>query len=268
MRYSLTLIMLFMLTACSSMLASKSDADKKNKETAEELYAKASSQMNDVTYADAIKSFETLQSRFPYGRFAQQAQMEIAYAYYKQDEPESALTAVNDFIKQYPKSPSVDYVYYLKGLINFNENQGLFGENYQPNVADLNPKAPRESFDAFKDLVTRFPNSKYAPDAKLRMQYLVNALARHEVKIASYYFRRGAYVAAAARANGVLTEFPQAPATRDALKIMVDSYDAMGMKDLRDDTQRVLDKNVTKDGIKPSAELFPDKTKSWWLFWK
>ncbi|WP_239287498.1 outer membrane protein assembly factor BamD [Candidatus Nitrotoga sp. 1052] len=265
MRHSLTLILLFMLTACSifSPKNEKSAAD-----SAEGIYAQATEQMNNANYPGAIKLFETLQSRYPYGRYAQQAQMEIAYAYYKQNEPESALSAVERFIKQYPNSPNVDYAYYLKGLVNFDEDLGIFGEGFQPDVSERNPKAPREAFDAFKDLVTRFPNSKYAADSKLRMQYLINALARHETQVASYYLRRGAYVAAINRANGVLIEFPQAPATRDALQIMVQAYDAMGQKDLRDDSQRVLDKNIAKDGIKPAVKKSPENKKSWWQFWK
>jgi outer membrane protein assembly factor BamD len=265
MRYSLTLILLLMLTACS-IFSSKDE--KSAAESAEGIYAQATEQMNNTNYPGAIKLFETLQSRYPYGRYAQQAQMEIAYAYYKQNEPESALSAVERFIKQYPNSPNVDYAYYLKGLVNFDEDLGIFGEGFQPDVSERNPKAPREAFDAFKDLVTRFPNSKYAADSKLRMQYLINALARHETQVASYYLRRGAYVAAANRANGVLIDFPQAPATRDALQIMVQAYDAMGQKDLRDDSQRVLDKNISKDGVKPSVKQSPENKKSWWQFWK
>ncbi len=265
MRHSLTLILLLMLTACSifSPKDEKSAAD-----SAEGIYAQATEQMNNANYPGAIKLFETLQSRYPYGRYAQQAQMEIAYAYYKQNEPESALSAVERFIKQYPNSPNVDYAYYLKGLVNFDEDLGIFGEGFQPDVSERNPKAPREAFDAFKDLVTRFPNSKYAADSKLRMQYLINALARHETQVASYYLRRGAYVAAVNRANGVLIEFPQAPATRDALQIMVQAYDAMGQKDLRDDSQRVLDKNIAKDGVKPAVKKSPENKNSWWKFWK
>ena len=254
-----------MLTACS--IFSPKD-EKSAVDSAEGIYAQATEQMNNANYPGAIKLFETLQSRYPYGRYAQQAQMEIAYAYYKQNEPESALSAVERFIKQYPNSPNVDYAYYLKGLVNFDEDLGIFGEGFQPDVSERNPKAPREAFDAFKDLVTRFPNSKYAADSKLRMQYLINALARHETQVASYYLRRGAYVAAVNRANGVLIEFPQAPATRDALQIMVQAYDAMGQKDLRDDSQRVLDKNIAKDGVKPAVKKSPENKNSWWQFWK
>jgi len=257
-----------MLTACS-IFTSKGDKSASEKaDSAERIYAQATEQMNDANYAGAIKLFETLQSRYPYGRYAQQAQMEIAYAYYKQSEPESALSAVERFIKQYPKSSHVDYAYYLKGLVNFDEDLGLFGEGFQPDLSERNPKAPREAFDAFEDLVTRFPNSKYAADSRLRMLYLTNALARHETQIASYYLRRGAYVAAVNRANGVLIEFPQAPATRDALRIMVQAYDGMGLTSLRDDTQRVIDKNLVKDGARSGVKQPPKNIKSWWQFWK
>lgn len=237
-------------------------------DSAEKTYAQATEQMNNANYTGAIKLFETLQSRYPYGRYAQQAQMETAYAYYKQNEPESALSAVDRFIKQYPKNPHVDYAYYLKGLVNFDEDLGLFGEGFQPDLSERNPKAPREALDAFEDLVTRFPKSKYVADSKLRMQYLTNTLARHETQVASYYLRRGAYVAAVRRANGVLIEFPRAPATRDALQIMVQAYDALGLKNLRDDSQRVLDTNIAKDGVKPAVKESPENIKSWWQFWK
>lgn len=252
-----------MLTACSTI-----DEDPSKGKSAEELFSEAKAQMNNVSYEKAIKAFETLQSRYPYGPHAQQAQLEIAYAYYKHEEPESALVAADRFIKLYPNNPHVDYAYYLKGLINFNEELGVFGETFQPSMSERDPQSPRESFEAFKDLITRFPNSKYTPDAKLRMQYLINALARHEIRVSSYYLRRGAYVAAVNRANNVLIEFPQTPATRDALQIMVQSYDAMELHDLRDDTQRVLDLNIAKDGIKPTTKESPENQKSWWQFWE
>jgi outer membrane protein assembly factor BamD len=228
-------------------------------------------EMNNSNYEKAVKAFETLQSRFPYGRYAQQAELEIAYSNFKQKEPEAALAATDRFIKQYPNNPHVDYAYYLKGLINFNEDLGLLARviTVKDDLSEKDPKAARDSFDAFKELVTRFPDSQYAPDSALRMQYLINLLARHEIHVASYYLRRGAYVAAANRAKGVLTDYPQTPSTRDALQIMVQAYDAMDMKDLRDDAQRVLDKNVAKDGATaPAARLSPQNEKSWWKFWK
>ena len=263
MRHSLTLILLFALTACSSL----SDKDALNGKTAEEIYALARVQMDNVSYEKAIKLFETLQSRYPYGRYAQQAQLETAYAYYKQDEAESALSAVDRFIKQYPNNSHVDYAYYLKGMINFNDDLGLFGNLTQPDMSERDPNGAREAFDAFRDLVTRFPNSKYAADSRLRMQYLTNSLARHEIQVADYYLRRGAYTAAVSRANSVITAFPQTTASRDALQIMVQAYDAMGITDLRDDAQRVLDLNISKDGIRPTTRESPINKRKWWQFW-
>jgi len=233
------------------------------------LYADAKDELDNKNYEKAVKGFETLQSRYPYGRYAQQAQLETAYAYFKQNEPESALAAADRFIKQYPNNPHVDYAYYLKGLINFNEDLGLIGHIVKQDLSDRDPNAARDAFDAFKDLVTRFPDSKYADDARLRMQYLINALARHEIQVASFYLRRGAYVAAANRAKEVLADYAQTPSTRDALQIMVQAYDALGMKDLRDDAQRVLSLNVAKDSAAaPAVRPSPKNEASWWQFWK
>ena len=267
MRYSLAVILVFTLTACSST----KDTDALKDKSAEQIYAEAKVQLDNLSYEKAIKLFETLQSRYPYGRYAQQAQLEIAYAYYKQADAESALSAlsaVERFIKQYPNNGHVDYAYYLKGLINFNEELGLLGNITDPDLSERDPKSAREAFDSFKDLVTRFPNSKYAPDSKVRMQYLINSLARHETRIAGYYLRRGAYTAAVNRANGVLAEFPQTPSARDALQVMVQGYDAMGMPELRDDAQRVLELNIAKDGIRPLTKDSPENKKPWWQFWK
>jgi len=240
MRHSLALFLLLTLIACSS--ASPPEAPAKNTPV-EEMYDKAKKQLSEGYYEDSIKLFETLQSQYPYGRYAQQAQLEIAYAYYKQNEPDSAVSAAERFIKQYPNNAHVDYAYYLKGLANFNPDIGLFGMAAGQEPTERDPKAALDSFSAFKDLVTRFPDSKYAPDARLRMQYLLNALAKYEIHVASYYQRRGAHVAAVNRAKEVLIQYPNAPSTRDALLILVNSYNAMGIKQLRDDAQRVLDMN-------------------------
>lgn len=223
--------------------------------------------MADDNLDRAIKSLETLQSRYPYGRYAQQAQMEIAYAYYKHEEPEAALTAVDRFVKQYPNSPNMDYVLYLKGLINFIDTSGFLQRLSRQDPAERDPQSARDSFDAFRELVTRFPDSRYTPDARIRMQFLTNLLARGEIRVAAYYLRRGAYVAAVNRANNVLKEFPETPQTRDALQIMVRAYDAMGMQQLRDDTQRVLDLNLARDGIQPGTNEYASGDKPWWRFW-
>ncbi|HLY97101.1 MAG TPA: outer membrane protein assembly factor BamD [Sideroxyarcus sp.] len=263
MRHSLAVFLLLSLVACSSD-PSKDDQGL----SADELYAKAQASMKDSNYEKTVKQLETLQSRYPYGRYAQQAQMEIAYAYYKHSEPAPALAALDRFVKQYPNSTHLDYVLYLKGLINFNENiNSLLGTFFKQDPAERDPAALRDSFDAFKELVTRFPNSKYTPDARLRMQFLLNTLASSDIHVADYYLRRGAYVAAANRAKSVLIDYPDTPQTRDALQILVQAYDAMGMKELRDDTQRVLDLNVAKDGGRPTVKESRLNPSPWWKFW-
>jgi outer membrane protein assembly factor BamD len=268
MRHSLALILLFTLTACG-IFSSPDEKKEPKSEPVEKLYADAKEELDNSNYEKAVKSFETLQSRYPYGRYAQQAQLETAYAYFKQKEPESAIAAADRFIKQYPNNPHVDYAYYLKGLVNFNEDLGLLGSISKQDLAERDPNAAHQAFEAFKELLTRFPDSKYAPNARVRMQYLINVLARHEIRVASYYLRRGAYVAAANRAKGVLTDYAQTPATRDALQIMVQAYDALGMIDLRNDAQRVLDLNVARDGAKaPKVKQSPNNEISWWEFWK
>ena len=195
------------------------------------------------TWDKAIKYLEKLEARYPYGRYAQQAQLDVAYAYWKNGERASAIAAADRFIKLYPNHANVDYAYYLKGLVNFNENLGLFSIIDNPDLTERDSKGTRESFEAFKELVTRFPESKYTEDARARMRYLVNSLAQYEVHVARYYMKRGAYVAAANRAQYAVQNYPQAPAIEEAVFIMVKAYDALGMTDLRDAADRVMRKN-------------------------
>jgi len=232
--------------------------------SANKLYAEARDAMNDGSYDRSIKLFEKLESRYPYGRFAQQAQIDMAYAYWKSGEPASAVAACERFIKLHPNHPNVDYVYYLRGLINFNEDLGILGQISRQDMTERDPKGARESFDAFRELVTRYPDSKYAPDAVLRMKYLVNALASLEVHVARYYMKRNAYVAAVNRAQYAVRNYPDAPATEEALFIMVKAYDDMGMNDLRDDSERVMRKNY------PNSVYYTrglERTEAWWKLW-
>ncbi|ACV37173.1 outer membrane protein assembly factor BamD [Accumulibacter sp.] len=232
--------------------------------SANKLYAEAKDALNDGSYAKAIKYFEKLESRYPYGRYAQQAQIEIAYAYWKDQEPASAVAACDRFIKLHPNHPNVDYVYYLRGLINFNEDLGIMGTISNQDMTERDPKGARESFDAFRELVTRFPDSKYTPDALLRMKYLVNALASLELHVARYYMKRGAYLAAANRAQYAVKNYPDAPATEEALFIMVKAYDSLGLNDLRDDAERVMRTNY------PNSDYYRrglDRREPWWKLW-
>ena len=232
--------------------------------SANKLYSEAKDSLNEGGYEKAIKYFEKLESRYPYGRFAQQAQIDIAYAYWKSSEPASAIAACERFIKLHPNHPNVDYVYYLRGLVNFNEDLGLLGQVSQQDMTERDPKGARESFDAFRELVTRFPDSKYTPDAILRMKYLVNALASLEVHVARYYMKRNAYVAAINRSQFALKNYPEAPATEEALFIMVKAYDLMGMNDLRDDIERLMRKNY------PNSVYYTrglERKEAWWRLW-
>lgn len=232
--------------------------------SATKLYAEAKSELSSGNYEKAIKLYEKLEARYPYGRFAQQAQIEIAYAYYKDNEVVSAIAAVDRFIKLHPSHPSLDYMYYLRGLANFNGDLGLLGFVSNQDMTERDPKAARESFISFKELVTRFPKSKYTPDAIARMKYLVNALASHEVHVARYYLKRGAYVAAVNRAQSALKTYPQAPANEEGLLIMVKAYDALGMQDLRNDAERVMIKNFPNSKyLKGDAR----RDAPWWQLW-
>ncbi|NBR30499.1 MAG: outer membrane protein assembly factor BamD, partial [Betaproteobacteria bacterium] len=232
MRSSLALILALCVSACSLL---PEQIDETKNWSAQKLYSAAKEKLDGSQFEAAIKLYEKLEARYPYGRFAQQAQLEVAYAYYKDREIASAVSAAERFIKLHPNHPNVDYAYYLRGLANFNDDLGLLGSYTGQDMSERDPKAAREAFNAFKDLVTRFPDSKYAPDSVQRLNYLVNVLAQNEVHVARYYMKRGAYVAAANRAQFALKTYPQATANEEGLLILVQAYDKLGMNDLRND---------------------------------
>lgn len=257
--------------SCSVLIAACGILPEQKDETAgwsaNKLYSEAKESMSDGGWDKAIKLFEKLEARYPYGRFAQQAQMEIAYAYWKSGEPASALAACDRFIKLHPNHPNVDYMYYLKGLISFNEDQGLLGYLSDQDQSERDPKAAKEAFAAFKELVTRFPASKYTPDAALRMNYLVNALVSGEVHVARYYMVRGAYLAAANRAQEAIRSYPTVPASEEGLIILAQAYEKLALPELRADAERVLKANFPQSrylGGPGSAEL---PKKPWWKPW-
>jgi len=229
--------------------------------SAEKLYSEAHGAMVSGNYTRAVKLFETLEGRFPYGKYAQQAILEGAYTNYRQGETAAALAACDRFIRTYPNHANVDYAYYLKGLINFREDQGLFGYIVEQDLSERDPKMTKEAFGAFREIVTRFPESKYKDDSLERMRYLTNALAGYEVHVARYYYNRGAYLAAANRAQLALVNYPRTPANQDALIVLVNSYDKLQMPQLRDDAQRIL--TDTFPNGKSSAVI----AKPWWRFW-
>lgn len=259
MKHSLALILVLLLSGCSWF-------EKKEEPnlSASKLFSDAMGDMDDKNYEQAIKKFETLEARYPYGRYAEQAQLEVAYAYYKQEDVASTTAACDRFIKLHPTHPNVDYAYYMKGLANFNENMGLIASLGGQDMTERDPKQARQSYDAFKELVTRFPNSKYTDDAAARMRYVLNGLANYEVQVARYYMKRKAYVAAVNRGQYILRNYQTTPATEEALLIMVKAYDAMGMTDLRDDAERVMKQNFPNSKYLSGSE-YGDRP--WWKFW-
>ena len=231
--------------------------------SAARLYKTAHDALVEGNYTRSIKLFDTLEARFPYGRYAQQAILESAYANYRAGETAAAVSACDRFIRTYPNHANVDYAYYLKGLVYFREDQGLFGYVYELDLAEREPKSMRESFVAFRELAAKFPGSRYAEDAKDRMTYLTNALATYEVYVARYYYNRGAYLASVNRAQSVLVNYPRTPANEDALKIMVAGYEKLELPQLAADTKRILDATFPK-----TSDIAEDFKKApWWKFW-
>ena len=234
---------------------------------AQRLYGESKDAMGNKDWPRAIRYLEKLEARYPYGRFAQQAQLEIAYCHWKDGERGSAIAAIDRFIKMYPNHPSADYAWYLKGLINFNDNYGMFSTMATPDMSDRDPRSTRESFTAFREVVTRYPDSRYTADAMARMRYLVNALASYEVHVARYYMKRGAYLAAANRAQYAIAHYTQAPALEEAVFMLVLAYDRLGMNDLRDSADRVMRNNFPDSRyLKPGGERLA-KDVPWWRLW-
>jgi outer membrane protein assembly factor BamD len=264
LRLALALLVASCVLSACGIFGGK-EIDKTEGWSASKLYAEAQGEMEDKNWSAALKLLESLQSRYPFGRFAQQALMETAYVRYKDNEPALARATADRFIKQYPNHPNVDYLYYLRGLASFNDNLGLLSSLSRQDLTERDPKALRESFDAFKEVIVRFPAGPYAADSELRMRYLVNAMAQHQIHVATYYMRRGAFLAAANRAQNVMRDYQQAPAVEEALYIMVMAYDALHMNDLRDDAKSVLSKNF------PNTELYArglrKRDVAWWQLW-
>lgn len=229
------------------------------------LYAEAKDEMGASQWDKAVPLLEKLEARAAGTPLAQQAQLDKAYAQFKAGEQAQALATLERFIKLHPASPALDYAIYLRGIVNFNDDLGLLSSITRQDLAERDQKAAKESFESFKELTTRFPESKYAPDAQQRMNYIVGSLAQYEVHVAKYYYKRGAYLAAANRAQQCITDYRDVPATEEALFILYKSYDALGMEQLRDDAKRILEKNFPQsdflvNGGKPITD-------PWWKLW-
>lgn len=248
------------LSGCSS-----TPVDKTAAMSPANIYAEAKDEMSNGQWERAVPLLEKLEARAAGTPLAQQAQLDKAYAQFKGSETEQALATIERFKKLHPVSPAMDYALYLQGLVTFNDDMGLFSSVTQQDLSERDQKASKESFEAFNELVTRFPDSKYTPDARQRMNYIVSSLAKYEVHVARYYLKRGAYLAAINRAQSTISEFRDVSAVEEALFILYKAYDALGMTQLRDDARRVLEKSY------PQSEYLIAGAKSskdpWWKAW-
>ena len=249
---NLFLIMLTMvLFSCAG-----ADKDETAGMSAQEIYDEAQDALKSAEFETAVKNLESLEARYPFDPYAKQAQLEIAYAYYKYDELDSATSAVDRFARLHPRDPNMDYVYYLKGLINFNRGQGLLDAWFPRQPSRHDPAVLEQAFSDFATLVKRYPDSKYAGDAHQRMVYLRNQMAEKEIHIAEFYIERKSWLSSAKRAKAVIERYPNTIWTKRALEIMAQSYEELELEELAADTRRIIDYNDFSDS---ATTVNPDK---------
>jgi len=229
--------------------------------SAERLYEEAKESLNAGNWNDARTHLNAIEARYPFGVYAQQALIDLAYVNWRDEEPEQALATIARFEQLYPNHRAADYMLYLKGLVTFTPASAFLASVTQQEPAERDPKGLRRSYDAFNELLERYPESRYASDARARLTWLVNTIAMNEVYVARYYFERNAWLAAVNRAQTVITDFESAPAAEQALYIMVQAYDKLGLPELRDDARRVLLANY------PDTTLLTQgfaRERGWW----
>lgn len=257
-------LLALLLQACA-IFGDPTDLDDTKGWQAERIYRAGEERMIDKDYDKAIGYFQKLESRFPHGKYATQAQLEIAYAYYKKNDPVSTVAAADRFIKLHPNHPNIDYAYYLKGLATFNE-RGFIEKYTAQEISDRDPKTLKLSFAAFKELTDRYPKSRYFKDATQRMVYLVNSLSQHEMHVARYYMKRQAYLAALNRAKYVLEYYPNSNSVEEALVVSISAYDYMDLEDLKNDSLRVLKTNYPQNPMVLGKATEDERV--WWKFWE
>jgi outer membrane protein assembly factor BamD len=235
-KLTLTLMLVIGLSACGN----PDDVDPTSDWSAEKFYLEASSELHDGNYLTAIEYYETLESRFPFGKYATQAQIDVAYAYFKFDEPDSAITAIDRFIKLHPRDPNVDYAYYLKGLVNYERGGTILDLVSERDTSEFDKNLLLRAYNDFKLLIQRFPSSKYATDARKRMIFLRNELARADFAIAEYYASRDAWLAVVGRTRFVLDNYQGTSVIKSALELQLKAYQQLGMDLMARDTQRII----------------------------
>lgn len=227
------------------------------------LYDRAHELMENRDYDAAVKVYEALEARFPFSPQARQGKLDLMYVYYKGREPEAAVDAAEQFIRENPTHPRVDYALYIKGLVYFERTANFLERWFDADLSERPPRDARKSFQAFQELIERFPESLYGPDSRQRLVYLRNRLADYEVHVADYYLRRGAWVAALNRAKFCVENYDGAPATREAVAIQISAYDKLGLTDLATQMRSVYEFNYA--GQRP--DMGAGKKKRWWKFW-
>ncbi|MBT4161888.1 MAG: outer membrane protein assembly factor BamD [Gammaproteobacteria bacterium] len=257
---------LFLVTLCG---CSKDEIEEDLDATELSYYESAQGSLRAGNYQGAIQKLQFLESRFPFGRYAEQAQLELIYAYYKSAQPEAARAAADRFIRLHPSHPNIDYAYYLKGMISFEQDKNFLSNFIPMDPSKRDPGAARESFNDFSQLIRRYPNSEYAPDAQQRMKYLRNLLAASEINVARYYIRRGAYVAAANRGRWVFENFQGSASVPDALAVMIEAYQLLEMHELAEQALLVLSSNypshesLNDDGSFRKTKSVKNKERGW-----
>ena len=251
-KHLLLIAILALTAACSSK---QPEVDENLSEV--ELYRQAQADLDNRSYTQAIAKLKALESRYPFGRYAEQAQLELIYAYYKNAEPEAAKSSAERFIRLHPQHANVDYAYYLKGLASFDQDRGLLARFLPLDMTKRDPGAARDSYNEFAQLTSRYPNSRYAPDAKQRMIYLRNLLAAYEVHVGHYYLTRQAYVAAANRGRYVVENFQETPAVGDGLAIMTEAYQRLSLNDLAASSLETLKLNYPDHPSLENGEFVP-----------
>lgn len=228
----------------------------------EQLYQRGVDALDSGNSELASRTFQRLIARFPFGPYTEQSHLNLAYVQYKDHKPEDAYSTVNRFIKTYPTHRHIDYAYYLRGLINFNRSAGFLERYVGQDMTQRDQANVRQSFDDFGSLVSRYPRSRYAEDARQRMIYLRNTMAQSELNIALYYLQRHAYVASSNRAKSIIETYPRSPQAGDALAVMMQSYAGLGQEDLSKDARRVLELNYPDHPA--LAGRWPDYPSNWW----
>jgi outer membrane protein assembly factor BamD len=248
----LTLGIAFATTGCRSHRAD--DA----KSGPEVIYARAQKAMKNSSYSEAIKQLEALQSRFPFSEPARQAQLDLIYVYYKSRQVDPAVDAADTFIRENPTNPRVDYAYYMKGMVYFERQANAVERFFNVDLSRRPPINARKSFEAFDELIKKYPHSQYVGDARQRMIFLRDRLADFELHVALYYMRRGAYVGALNRAKYCVENYDGAPAVQGSMKVIVQAYRQLNMTDLASNAERVYADNYPGD----TREL--ERKKAWW----